>query len=362
MEKTGITITKRKDGRYVGKFITEYADNGKAQYHYVYGKTYEEAENKVLIGREIATRYLSGRYITVSKVYREWLNAVVNRVKESTLANYQNKFEKHILPEFGDIPCADLTTGRINAFINKKLADGLSASYVRDIFTVFKTMLKYAQEEYGFRLSLKNVTLPKAERKQVEKISDEQQKKLVAYLKGNMSITAFGILLSLYMGLRIGELCGLKWEDVDFHNKILHIRRTVQRISSANGNRKTKIVISAPKSATSFREIAIPDALMKYFEMFRSEADHFILSGTDKPVEPRTMQYRYKKILRTAEVEDHNYHKLRHTFATNSAEKGFNVKALSAVLGHSSVTLTLNRYIHPDRTYERRLMNMCMQL
>ena len=362
MEKAGITITKRKDGRYVGKFIAEYADNGKAQYHYVYGKTYEEAENKVMIGREITTRYLSGRYIKVGKVYREWLNAVVNRVKESTLANYRNKFEKHILPEFGDIPCADLTAGRINAFINKKLADGLSASYVRDIFTVFKTMLKYAQEEFGFRLSLKNVVLPKAERKQVEKICDTEQKKLVSYLKANMSLTTFGILLSLFMGLRIGELCGLKWEDVDFQNKILHIRRTVQRISSANGNRKTKIVISAPKSATSFRDIAIPDALMKYFEMFRSEADYFFLSGTDKPVEPRTMQYRYKKILQSAEVESHNYHKLRHTFATNSAEKGFNVKALSAVLGHSSVTLTLNRYIHPDRTYERRLMNMCMQL
>lgn len=362
MEKTGITITKRKDGRYVGKFIAEYADNGKAQYHYVYGKTYEEAESKVLIGREIATRYLSGRYITVSKVYWEWLNAVVNRVKESTLANYQNKFEKHILPEFGDIPCADLTAGRINAFINKKLADGLSASYVRDIFTVFKTMLKYAQEEYGFRLSLKNVVLPKAERKQVEKISDTEQKKLVSYLKANMSLTAFGILLSLFMGLRIGELCGLKWEDVDFQHKVLRIRRTVQRITSANGNRKTKIVISAPKSATSFREIAIPDMLMKYFEMFRDKADYFILSGADKPVEPRTMQYRYKKILQSAEVENHNYHKLRHTFATNSAENGFNVKALSAVLGHSSVTLTLNRYIHPDRTYERRLMNMCMKL
>ena len=362
MEKTGITITKRKDGRYVGKFIADYTDNGKTQYQYVYGKTYEEAESKVLIGREIASRYLSDRYIKVGKVYREWLNAVVNRVKESTLANYRNKFEKHILPEFGDIPCADLTAGRINAFINKKLADGLSASYVRDIFTIFKTMLKYAQEEYGFKLSLKNVVLPKAERKQVEKISDTEQKKLVSYLKANMSLTAFGILLSLFMGLRIGELCGLKWEDVDFQNKILHIRRTVQRISSANGNRKTKIVISAPKSATSFREIAIPDALMKYFEMFRSEANHFILSGTDKPVEPRTMQYRYKKILQSAEVENHNYHKLRHTFATNSAEKGFNVKALSAVLGHSSVTLTLNRYIHPDRTYERRLMNMCMQL
>lgn len=362
MEKTGITITKRKDGRYVGKFIVDYADNGKPQYQYVYGKTYEEAENKVLIGRQIVSRFISGRYITVSNVYKEWLNAVVNRVKESTLANYTNKFEKHILPEFGDIPCADLTAGRINAFINKKLAEGLSASYVRDIFTVFNTMLKYAQEEYGFKLSLKNVVLPKAERKQVEKINEKEQKMLVSYLKANMSLTSFGIMLSLFMGLRIGELCGLKWEDVDFQNRILHIRRTVQRISSANGNRKTKVMISAPKSATSFREIAIPDMIMKYFEMFRDEADHFILSGTDKPIEPRTMQYRYKKILRNAEVGDHNYHNLRHTFATNSAEKGFNVKALSAVLGHSNVTLTLNRYIHPDHYYERRLMNMCMQL
>lgn len=172
MEKTGITITKRKDGRYVGKFIAGYADSGKAQYQYVYGKTYDEAENKVIIGQEIASRYLSGRYITVGKVYREWLNAVVNCVKESTLSNYRNKFDKHILPEFSDVPCADMTAGRINAFINKKLADVLSASYVRDIFTVFKTILKYAQEEYCFKLSLKNVVLPKVERKQVGKISD----------------------------------------------------------------------------------------------------------------------------------------------------------------------------------------------
>lgn len=362
MEKTGITITKRKDGRYVGKFIVDYADNGKPQYQYVYGKTYEETENKVFIGRQIVSRFISGKYITVSNVYKEWLNAVVNRVKESTLANYTNKFEKHILPEFGDIPCADMTARRINAFINQKLAEGLSASYIRDIFTVFKMMLKYAQEEYGFKLSLKNVVLPKAERKQVERINEKEQKMLVSYLKANMSLTAFGILLSLFMGLRIGELCGLKWEDVDFKDRILHIRRTVQRISSINGNRKTKIVISSPKSATSFRDIVIPDALMKYFEMFRSEANNYILSGTDKPVEPRTMQYRYKKILHSADVEDHNYHKLRHTFATISAEKGFSVKALSAVLGHSNVTLTLSRYVHPDLAYERRLMNMCMQL
>lgn len=363
MESSSVNITLRKDGRFMGKFIVGYNDKGKAQYQYVYGRTYDEAESKVLIGQEVASRYLSGRYITVGKVYAEWLNAVVNRVKESTLANYKAKFEKHILPVFGDVPCVDLSAGRLNEYINKKLADGLSTSYVRDIIKVFRTMLSYAQEEYGFKLSLKNVVLPKVERKQIERISDAEQKRLTDYLKANMSLTAFGILLSLCMGLRIGELCGLKWEDVDFQNKILHIRRTVQRITSANGNRKTKIVISAPKSATSFRDIAIPESFMKYFRMFREVACHYILSGADKPVEPRTMQYRYKKILQAAEIGNHNYHKLRHTFATNCAEHGFDVKTLSTVLGHSSVNLTLNRYVHPDVVYQRRMINsMCRQL
>ena len=286
MEFLDTNITKRKDGRYMGKFIIGYNDNGKVHYQYVYGRTYDEAESKVLIGREVASRYLSGRYITVGKVFEEWQNAVVNRVKESTFANYKAKFEKHILPEFDGIPCADLSAGRINEFINPKLAEGLSASYVRDIFTVFKSMLKYAQEKYGFRLSLKNVILPKAEKKQIEKIKDAEQKRLVSYLKNNMSITAFEILISFFIGLRIGELCGLKWNDVDFENKILHIRRTVQRINSANGNRKTKVIISTLKSETSFRSVTIPDFLMEYFEKFRNEADFFILSDSDKIIDP----------------------------------------------------------------------------
>lgn len=156
MENRSAVITLRKDGRYMGKFIIGYGDNSKAMYQYVYGSTYEETESKVLIGREVASRFLSGRYITVRKAYEEWLNVVINRVKESTLANYKAKFEKHILPVFGVVPCADLYSGRINQFINQKLADGLSASFVWDIITIFKSMLRYAQEEYGFKLSLKN--------------------------------------------------------------------------------------------------------------------------------------------------------------------------------------------------------------
>ncbi|MDE6834798.1 MAG: hypothetical protein K2J39_11220 [Ruminococcus sp.] len=195
--------------------------------------------------------------------------------------------EKHILSEFADILYADLSAGRVNEFINKKLAYGL-----RDIFTVFKYILKYAQEEYGFKLSLKNVVLPKTEKKHIEKISDIQLKKLISYLKENMSVTAFGILISLFMGLCIGELCGLKWSDAEFDNRILHIKRTVQHISSANDIRKTRIIISTPKSETSFRSVVVLDFLMEYFGKFRNEDDFFIMSGSDKVIEPHTMQYR----------------------------------------------------------------------
>ncbi len=355
-----VNITKRKDGRFMGRFIIGYDETGKVMYQYVYGKNYEEAKKKLIIGKAIESQYLSGKNITVASAYEEWLNAVVNRVKESTYANYKLKFEKHILPKFGDILCSELSADAINAFISQKLAQGLSVNYIRDIFTVFKTMLKYAQEEYNFRLSLKNVVLPKAEKKQSEKINDAEQKTLVKYLKANMNLTAFGILISLCMGLRIGELCGLKWADVDFKNKVLHINRTVQRICSENGSRKTKIIISTPKSTTSFRTVSIPDFLMEYFEMFRNQDEFFILSGSEKVIEPRVIQYRYKKILKSAELESHNFHKLRHTFATNCMQNGFDMKTLSRVLGHSTVAITLNCYIHPDRSHEHRLMNnMC---
>lgn len=340
----------------MGRFIVG-TNDGKTRYQYVYGATYDEAEQKLLIGLEIESRYLSGRAVPIKKVYEEWLCAVTHRVKESTLANYRVKFERHILPELGENICCDLTAGVVNRFIDKKLAEGLSASYVRDIFTVFKSMLRYAQEEYGFKLSLKNVTLPKTEKKKAQKLDEREQKALTAYLKANMDLTAFGILISLSMGLRIGELCGLKWSDIDFEKGLLHINRTVQRVCVKNGRDKTKLIISAPKSETSKRSIAIPDRLMEYFRKFRGSEDCYILSADKMPTEPRTMQYRYKKILKNAAINNHNYHQLRHTFATSCAEKGFDIKTLSVILGHSTVSLTLDRYVHPDHKHQRRLMN-----
>ncbi len=171
------TITKHTDGRYMGRFIVDHETNGKPVYQYVYGKTYDEAEQKLRIAREIESLYLSGRHITVQAVYTEWFNAIVNRVKESTYANYKMKFDKHILTVFGDMFCISVNSAKINAFIKDKIDSGLSAGYVRDLLTMFKALLTYAREEYGFKLSFKNVSLPKPYRIQLsQNISVKTQK------------------------------------------------------------------------------------------------------------------------------------------------------------------------------------------
>ena len=358
-----VCITKRKDGRYMGRFVIGRSDSGKLIYQYVYGGSYEEALKKVQLGMEIETRFNSGKNKSVLEIYNEWIQAAANRIKESSYANYRTKFEKHILPEFKNTPCNALTSAKINAFINKKIKEGLSANYIRDIITVFKSMLLYAQEEYDLRLSLKNVILPKSAKKNADKINDKEQKKLVEYLKGHMDLTSLGIMLSLYMGLRIGELCGLTWGDIDLENKVIYVRKTIQRISAYDaGEKKTKVVISSPKSDTSFRTITIPNFLVGYLRRFKSNSEFYIVSGSEKAVEPRCFQYRFKKKLMQASVCDHNYHQLRHTFATNCVQSGFDIKTLSAVLGHKTVNITLDRYIHPDHIHERNLMNKLSSL
>lgn len=351
------TITKRSDGRYMGRFIIDHKENGKPVYQYVYGKTYEEAERKLLIARQIESQYLSDKSHSIKSAYNEWMIATQNRVKESTYANYRYKFEKHLLPVFGDMLCTEINSSVVNSFIRKKIDEGLSAGYIHDLITVFKCFLNYVQEEYSLRLSLKNISLPKSEKKKSHKMSDEQQNNLVSYVVSHMDMTGLGVLISLFMGLRIGELCGLKWMDIDLENKILRINRTVQRIYKENDISKTTVVITPPKSSTSRRSIPIPDFLVPFLTAFKGADNDYILSGSEKAVEPRVMQYRFKRILEKANVDRINYHKLRSTFATNCIENGYDAKTLSCVLGHSTVNITLDKYVHPDYKHEREMVN-----
>lgn len=185
-------------------------------------------------------------------------------------------------------------------------------------------------------------------------LTKEQQSQLVKYLLSNMSMTSLCILLSLYTGLRVGEVCGLMWDDIDFEKGILTVRRTVQRICT--DSRKTEIIADTPKSRSSRRSIPIPIFILKLLRDSRSSNNNYILSGSENIIEPRTLQRRFKSILNKVNLPSVNYHCLRHMFATNALQAGFDIKTLSEILGHANVETTLNRYVHTSMERKKACM------
>ena len=356
MARHGENIYKRKDGRWEGRYKCGFNESGKAKYRSVYGHSYAEVRSKLAPLKASITTPFAACRLTVKELFDEWLSAVKLRVKPSTYANYLMKVERHILPEFGGLRYDSLTVQMLNNFVQKKLDAGLSAKYVSDIIIVFKTMAKFIAKTHGFRNILTDVTLPKVHRKEKFLLTIAQQWKLCKYLTKNPSLTALCILLSLYTGLRVGEVCGLMWSDIDFDKSILTVRRTVQRIHT--DIHKTQIIADTPKSRTSKRSIPIPKFIMKLLRDSRSTEKHYILSDSEIIIEPRTLQRRFKSVLKKANLPSVTYHSLRHAFATSCLQAGFDVKTLSEILGHASVETTLNRYVHTSM--ERKIA--CMAL
>ncbi len=159
--------------------------------------------------------------------------------------------------------------------------------------------------------------------------------------------------------LRKDEICALKWEDISFVDNCIYIKKTMQRVQvNGKSDHKTKIIITCPKSNCSFRIIPIPKVLLIYLKEFQNKSDSYLLTGdANKIIEPRTMQNRFKSILEKLKIEPANYHSLRHTFATRCVELGFDVKSLSEILGHASINITLNRYVHPSMELKQKNMN-----
>lgn len=356
MARRGENIYKRKDGRWEGRYKSGYKDNGQTRYHSIYGHTYAEVKQKLATLKVTAPAITNSYHMTVKELFNEWLSAIKLRVKPSTYANYLLKVEKHILPAFGGLRYDMLTVQMLNHYIEDKLSSGLSAKYVSDIIIVFKSMSKYSAKIHGFRNILADVSLPKVHRKELPLLSPSQQRKLCNYLLHNLNPTTLCVLLSLYTGLRVGEVCGLMWGDIAFDKSIFTVRRTVQRIR--NSTHGTRLIADTPKSRSSKRSIPIPTFIMKLLRENCSNDNYYILSGTDHIIEPRTLQRRFKSILKKVDLPSIGYHCLRHMFATNSLQAGFDVKTLSEILGHARVETTLNRYVHTSM--ERKIA--CMAL
>lgn len=357
MARRGENIYKRKDGRWEGRYKCGYNEVGKAKYRSIYGHSYAEVRDKLAPLKVVTTLAKeSSCHLTVKELFDEWLSAVKLRVKPSTYANYAMKAEKHILPVFGGLRYDMLTVQMLHGFIDDKLHSGLSAKYVTDIVVVFKSMAKYTAKIHGTHNILADVILPESIKTEKPLLTPTQQQILCKYLLSNLNTTSLCILLSFYTGLRVGEVCGLMWSDVDFEKSVITVKRTVQRIHTKGCG--TRLNINTPKSRTSRRSIPVPAFIMEIIRKSRSNDNYYILSNSVTVTEPRTLQNRFKSILKKADLPSVCYHSLRHMFATNCLQVGFDVKTLSEILGHASVETTLNRYVHSSM--ERKAY--CMSL
>lgn len=267
--------------------------------------------------------------LTLNNLFEMWFAEIRLKVKESTFENYKMKFEKHIKMALGKTPYDKLTVENLNDLVQSKLASGLSPKYTADIVGVIKSVCRYAKKRFGYDDKTEFMIIPKGKAKEKELLDKTEQARLNRYLTANPTSSNVGILLCSATGIRIGELCGMRWGDIDLEKRILTVRNTVQRIKNNNGKTATKLIVTSPKSNSSFREIPLPDFIIPLLNGIKSGNDCYLLSGSGSIVEPRTMQYRFKRILADLRLSDVCFHALRHQFATNCIELGFDVKSLS---------------------------------
>lgn len=360
MARHGENIRKRKDGRWEGRYLVYSEERGKPQYQSLYGKTYEEVREKLILrkgkvkmpaGKWEETQgqpQKSGEEIPFSHMAREWLLQVKATRKQSTYVKYQFIYQTYLEQSFQDISISMLTDG----LVRKRICDPLSESTAKSIYCVLNQILKYSYENYALRISPLKRPVSCTSSKPVEVLSRKEQARLLDVLYHQTDRPKAAVLLCLYTGLRLGEVCALKWEDIDGRNQMITVRRAVQRIYVEGHRTKTILLETAPKSTCSKREIPLPSAIFTILGDFEEKKEYIF--GGHKPMEPRTMQNHFKQILAEAGVSDKNFHMLRHTFSTNCIEEGTDVKSLSELLGHSDVQITLNRYVHPSMDTKRK--------
>jgi integrase len=351
---TSYNIYHRQDGRYEGRISKGKCQNGRRKFQYFFGRSREEVMKKIDDSRGKADVNVCGK--TLGQVFAEWFLRTKHKVKESTAAGYRMKADKHVLPSFSTRSIDDMTEADVYSFIEEKQKIGLSNRYISDILIMMKSIFKYAVKNYHIFNPMADISMPKAIKSEITLLDDKQQVKLQRYVAENPSNTTLGVALSMSTGIRIGELCALQWEDVDLEKRILTVRKTIQRIMTPDDERKTKLIITEPKSESSKRKIPIPECMIPMLETFRGEAEEYIVSGISTAVEPRTMQNRFARILKNVKLPSIHFHALRHMFASKCVKLGFDIKTLSEILGHSSVEITLNRYVHSSFDQKREYM------
>ena len=364
MPRRGEHIHKRKDGRWEARYKCGITDTGKAIYKSVYAKTYAEVKEKQQRGIAAYRRgSIQKGNITFGEAVTLWQEVNRSRHKGATNVRYVNLIEKHIRPDLDGIKISQLSSMFLSNFMNRKLETGrldkkggLSPAYVRSIMLVIRSVIDFAINEKLCPTIPVKIHPPTIQKKELEILSVSEQGMLEMRLLENLDETALGIYLSLRVGLRIGEVCALKWCDIDLTNAVMHVRATIARVpsDSADGSTKTKLIRDTPKTKASLRDIPISENIIRVMQKMQKKCvSEYVVSSTPDFVSPRTFEHRFHRILAENNIRNINFHALRHTFATRCVEAGVDIKSLSEILGHSNAAITLNTYVHSSMERKR---------
>lgn len=194
----------------------------------------------------------------------------------------------------------------------------------------------------------------------IEVFTTADHKKAMNYIKEHLTFRNLGVLICLSTGMRIGEVCALKWSDIDLTDQVIRINRTIQRIYVIEGGkRRTELILDTPKTKNSIRDIPLTKDLLVIIKAFSKivNPEYFVLTNEEKPTEPRTYRSYYKNLMDKIGLPVIKFHGLRHSFATRCIENKADYKTVSVLLGHSNITTTLNLYVHPNAEQKRNVIN-----
>lgn len=285
-----------------------------------------------------------------SKVAALWKEDKRRYVKKSTYAVYSQLCNKCILPYFKD--CGKPDEPAVQAFADSMLSEGYAIKTVKDTMLVLNMILRYGEKLHAWPHEDTTIHYP-TDTEQTHRLctlSPDNQQKILNYVRQNFSLKNLGLLICLQSGLRIGELCGLKWEDLDPSAGVIMVNKTVQRIFISDGELKENFLsVDTPKTPSSIRDIPMTSELRSLIRPLRKimNPHHYMLSNDSAPVEPRAYRLYYKRLLAKLEIPQVRFHALRHSFATRCIQSKCDYKTVSAILGHSSITTTLDLYVHP---------------
>ncbi len=349
--RTEPNIYKRNDGRWEARYFKEYDSNGKRKYISLYAKTYREVKEKLKSVSSEFSNSSKNINIDFNSLCYDWLNSNKEKIKITTYSRYMYMINKYIAPCFKGKKLYQINKNCIELLVAFNYR--LSTKSQRDILSLFKTIIKYINQNFDTKIKPNEYIFNKCNKNTISVISIPEQKRLEKYLLYNTDLKKLGVFVCLYTGIRIGEICALKWSDIDLYNNTIKINKTIQRIFNpdSNSNTKTKVVICTPKSECSIRDIPIPEFISNILKQYQSSG--YFLTVNNKYIEPRSYRNIFKRYIKDVRINNTNFHSLRHTFATRAIENGIDIKSLSEILGHASINITLEKYVHPSMEQKR---------